>query len=224
MTKLELNSVPRSSRMSRSAPLTVSSRASFSPAGSGAGDVDDVVALVKGGPRHRQGGVGLAQAGVAGQHQVFAVEVELVGVIPQVGQQVGHVLADGAAGLGVAGVGVVVQLHGVKAGHRQAGHGLDLLPAQPLHLPADALAGLAARNAGVLAERAGIFRLERKGRAAAGGQQGVPLPAGFGQGGRRGVTAGAPRSGQRAAHPAAADGVLGGPQLRHGGLGLGLEM
>src|SRR5699024_2299499 len=70
----------------------------------GAGDVDDVVALVEGGPRHRQGGVGLAQAGVAGQHQVFAVQVELVGVIPQVGQQVGHVLADGAAGLRVAGV------------------------------------------------------------------------------------------------------------------------
>ena len=34
MTKLELNSVPRSSKISRSAPETVSSRASFSPAGS----------------------------------------------------------------------------------------------------------------------------------------------------------------------------------------------
>ena len=187
----------------------------------GAGNVDDVEALVEGGARHRQGGVGLAQAGVAGEHQVFAVEVERGGVVLQVGQQLGHVLADGAPGLGVAGVGVVVQLHGVEAGHRQAGHGLDLLPAEPLHLPADALAGLALRNAGVLAERAGEFGFQRQGRPPAGGQQGVPLLAGLGQGGGgcRPVCAAGP--GQGAVHPAGADGVLSGPQARHGGFGFG---
>ena len=187
----------------------------------GAGNVDDVVALFQGGPRHRQGGVGLAQAGVAGEHQVLAVQVEGGGVVLQVGQQLGHVLADAAAGLGVPGVGVIVQLHGVETGHRQAGHGLDLFPAQPLHLPADALAGLALGHAGVLAQRAGEFGLQRLGRAAAGGQQGVPLLAGFGQGGGSFGPAGPPGPGQGAAHPAGAQSVLGGPQPRHGGLGLG---
>ena len=38
-------------------------------------------------------------------------------------------------------------------------------------------------HAGVLAQGAGEFGLQRLGRAAAGGQQGVPLLAGFGQGG-----------------------------------------
>src|SRR5699024_7660918 len=41
----------------------------------GAGNVDHVESFFQGGPRNGQGGVGFAQARVAHQHQVFAVQV-----------------------------------------------------------------------------------------------------------------------------------------------------
>ena len=118
----------------------------------------------------------LAQPCIAHQQQAFAGgRGEVRGVIPQVSQNSGHIAAHALAQRFVHRVGVVVQLHGVKAGDGQAGQLLDLLPAQLLHYPAHTIAGAAVHRAGVLTPLAGKLWLQCIRRASACGQQGSQL-------------------------------------------------
>ena len=187
----------------------------------GAGNIDDVVILLQHDARNGQGRVGLAQPGVAEEHQALAVVVELLGVAAQLGQQAAHVAAHRLAQLVVLSVGVVAQLHGVEAGNGQAGQRLDLLPAEFLHQFVDAGAGVPLKAAGVLTLRAGEPGFQCIGRAAAGGQQvGEGLSGLCQSGGCLGaVLAGSPgQCAPDAPHPHL---VLGMAQGRDGGFRLG---
>ena len=178
--------------------------------------------------RNGKGGVGLAQPRVAEKHQALAVVVEFLSVAAQILQQAAHVGADRLAQLLVHGVGVVPQLHGVKTGNGQAGQRLDLLPSQTLHQLVNAGAGAALHAAGILAQLAGEFGLQRIRRAAAGGQQGGELLPGFAQcgGGFGAVFSGrACQCAADAPHPhlvlSVAQGRDGGLRLQPGILGIG---
>ena len=141
-----------------------------------AGDIDHIIVLPQHLPGNGKGGMGLAQPCVAHQQQAFAGgRGEVRSVIPQVGQNLGHIAAHALAQRFVHRVGVVVQLHGVKAGDGQAGQLLNLLPAQLLHHPAHTVAGAAVHRAGVLAPLAGELWLQCIRRASALSQQGSQL-------------------------------------------------
>ena len=72
-----------------------------------AGNVDHVIAFFQHDACNGKGGVGLAEARVAKEHQALAVVVKIFCVAAQIGQQVGHVWTDGTAHLIVGAAGVV---------------------------------------------------------------------------------------------------------------------
>ena len=188
-----------------------------------AGDIDHIVVLPQHLPGNGKGGMGLAQPCVTHQQQTFAGSGgEVRGVIPQVSQNLGHVAAHALAQRLVHRVGVVVQLHGVKAGDRQAGQFLDLLPAQLLHHPAHTVAGAAVHCAGVLAPLAGELRLQRIRRAPAPGQQGGQLLLCRRKGSSSLGTVLAGSSGNGAADAPYPHFLLGVAQPGNGGFGFGL--
>ena len=190
-----------------------------------AGDIDHIIVLPQHLPGNGKGGMGLAKPCVAHQQQAFAGGGgKVCRVIPQVGQNSGHVAAHALAQCLVHRVGVVVQLHGVKAGDGQAGQLLDLLPAQLLHHPAHTIAGAAVHRAGVLTPLAGELWLQCIRRASACGQQGSQLLLCRRKGGSSLGAVLAGGSGNGAADAPHTHFLLGVAQPGDGGLGFGLRI